>query len=58
MVVMVGLPESHNAGRLVGYCISQASPASVTTLVSFFTTNVAGYTKKTTVAAISFIAYW
>jgi len=57
MVLIVALPLSNNGGRLAGYYLTQASPTPFVALLSLISTNVAGYTKKTTVAAIYLIAY-
>ena len=57
MLLIVALPLSNNKGRLAGYYLTQASPAPFVALISLISTNVAGYTKKTTVAAIYFISY-
>ncbi|KAI1840613.1 hypothetical protein JX266_013165 [Neoarthrinium moseri] len=57
MLLITCLPESHNAGRLVGYYLTQASPTPFVALLSLISTNVAGWTKKTTVAAMYLIGY-
>ncbi|KAI4113407.1 MAG: hypothetical protein LQ338_008181 [Usnochroma carphineum] len=57
MVLIVALPLSNNVGRLIGYYLTQASPTMFVALLSLIATNVAGYTKKTTVAAIYLISY-
>lgn len=57
MILIVALPLSNNIGRLIGYYLTQASPTPFVALLSLIATNVAGYTKKTTVAAIYLIAY-
>lgn len=57
MVLIVALPESNNIGRLIGYYMTQASPTSFVALLSMIGSNVAGYTKKTTVAALYLIGY-
>ncbi|KAF2147307.1 uncharacterized protein K452DRAFT_5121 [Aplosporella prunicola CBS 121167] len=57
MALVVGLPESMNVGRLVGYYLTQTSPTPFVALLSLISTNVAGYTKKTTVAALFLIGY-
>lgn len=57
MALIVGLDENHNTGRLVGYYLTQASPTPFVALLSLISTNVAGYTKKTTVAAMYLISY-
>ena len=57
MLLIVALPLSNNVGRLIGYYLTQASPTPFVCLLSLIASNVAGYTKKTTVAAIYLIAY-
>lgn len=57
MVLIVALSLSNNHGRLAGFYLTQAGPAPFVALISLISTNVAGYTKKTTVAAIYFISY-
>lgn len=57
MLLIVTLPLSNNGGRLAGYYMTQASPTPFVALLSLIATNVAGYTKKTTVAAIYLISY-
>ncbi|KAL8998160.1 MAG: hypothetical protein Q9169_002714 [Polycauliona sp. 2 TL-2023] len=57
MVLIVALPLSNSGGRLAGYYLTQASPTPFVTLLALVATNVAGWTKKTTVAAIYLISY-
>ena len=57
MLLIVALPLSNSGGRLAGYYLTQASPTPFVALLSLIATNVAGYTKKTTVAALYLIAY-
>lgn len=57
MLLIVCLPLSNNIGRLFGYYLTQASPTGFVALLSLLSSNVAGYTKKTTVAALYLIAY-
>ncbi|KAB8079008.1 major facilitator superfamily domain-containing protein [Aspergillus leporis] len=57
MVLIVALPLSNNVGRLIGYYMTQASPTPFVALLSMVSSNVAGYTKKTTVAALYLIGY-
>lgn len=57
MVLIVALPLSNNSGRLAGYYLTQASPTPFVALLSLIASNVAGYTKKTTVAAMFLIGY-
>lgn len=57
MLLMVALPLSNDTGRLAGYYLTQASPTPFVALLSLISSNVAGYTKKTTVAAMYLIGY-
>ena len=57
MILIVALPLSNKHGRLAGYYLTQASPTPFVALLSLISTNVAGYTKKTTVAALYLIGY-
>ena len=56
-ILIVALPLSNSKGRLAGYYFTQASATPFVALLSLISTNVAGYTKKTTVAAMYLIAY-
>lgn len=57
MILIVALPEANNTGRLIGYYMTQASPTAFVALLAMISSNVAGYTKKTTVAALYLIGY-
>lgn len=57
VILIVALPPDQKSGRLIGYYLTQASPTPFVALLSLISTNVAGYTKKTTVAALYLIAY-
>lgn len=57
MVLIVALPLSLSSGRLAGYYLTQASATGFVALLSLIASNVAGYTKKTTVAALYLMAY-
>jgi ACS family allantoate permease-like MFS transporter len=57
MLLIVCLPLSMPSGRLAGYYLTQASPTPFVALLSLLASNVAGYTKKTTVAALYLIGY-
>ncbi|KAL1633450.1 Allantoate permease [Neofusicoccum ribis] len=57
MALIIGLPESMNVGRLIGYYLTQSTATPFVALLSLISTNVAGYTKKTTVAAMYLIGY-
>lgn len=57
MLLIVCLPLTNNSGRLAGYYFTQASATPFVCLLSLIASNVAGYTKKTTVAAVYLIGY-
>lgn len=57
MLLIVCLPLSNSNGRLAGYYLTQSSPTGFVCLLSLLSSNVAGYTKKTTVAAMYLIGY-
>ncbi|KAK5138019.1 hypothetical protein LTR08_005816 [Meristemomyces frigidus] len=57
MALIVGLPLGNNSGRLAGYYLTQASPMPFVAFLSLISSNFAGYTKKTTVAALYLIGY-
>jgi ACS family allantoate permease-like MFS transporter len=57
MLLIVCLPLSNSYGRLAGYYLTQASPTPFVALLSLLASNVAGYTKKTTVAAFYLVGY-
>ena len=57
VILIVALPLSNNGGRLAGYYLTQASPTPFVAILSLIATNVAGYTKKTTIAALYLIGY-
>jgi ACS family allantoate permease-like MFS transporter len=57
MLLIICLDHSHDVGRLIGYYCTQASPTPFVALLSLVSTNIAGWTKKTTVAAMYLIGY-
>ncbi|KAG7004472.1 protein disulfide-isomerase [Physcia stellaris] len=57
MILIIALPLSAPSGRLAGYYLTQAAPTGFVALLSLISSNVAGYTKKTTVAALYLMAY-
>ena len=57
MILIVALPLENNGGRLAGYYLTQAAATPFVALLSLIATNVAGYTKKTTVAALYLVGY-
>ena len=56
-ILIVALPLSNRSGRLVGYYLTNAFVVGDIAIVSLISSNIAGYTKKTTIAALFFIAY-
>ncbi|WPH00622.1 Major Facilitator Superfamily [Acrodontium crateriforme] len=57
MILIVALPLTNSKGRLGGYYMTQASPTAFVAILSLISSNIAGYTKKTTVAAMYLIGY-
>jgi len=57
MLLIVCLPTSNPGGRLAGYYLTGTAATGFVALLSLISSNVAGYTKKTTVAAIYLISY-
>ena len=57
MLLITCLNNDHKIGRLIGYYFTQASPTAFVCILSLISTNVAGWTKKTTVAALYLIGY-
>ncbi|KAK1772054.1 major facilitator superfamily transporter [Phialemonium atrogriseum] len=57
VILIVAVPLDMPAGRLVGYYLTQAGPTPFVALLSLISTNIAGWTKKTTVAAMYLVAY-
>ncbi|KAF2102184.1 membrane transporter [Rhizodiscina lignyota] len=57
MILIIAVPAEHPGGRLAGYYMTQSSPTGFVCLLSLISTNVAGYTKKTTIAAMYLIGY-
>lgn len=55
--MVYGVPESNKWGRMAGLWLMPAYAAGFPLSLSLIASNVAGYTKKTTVSAILFIAY-
>jgi hypothetical protein len=54
---MFGLDRSRKVPRLAGYCLTVAYVANLPLSVSLVTSNIAGFTKKSTTMAMIFIAY-
>lgn len=57
MLLITCLDNNHSIGRLIGYYLTQASPTPFVAILSLISTNIAGWTKKTTVAAMFLIGY-
>jgi len=59
MVLIIALPltTGGNIGRLIGYYLTQCIPSCGATVLSLISSNIAGTTKKTTVAAMYLISY-
>ncbi|KAF3762228.1 putative MFS allantoate transporter [Cryphonectria parasitica EP155] len=57
MLLIACLDDNHSVGKLIGYYLTQASATPFVALLSLISTNVAGWTKKTTVAAMYLIGY-
>lgn len=56
-VLIVALPLDMKLGRLIGFYLTLAVPCPFVALLSLISSNIAGYTKKTTVAACYLVAY-
>ena len=56
-MLTIALPQSMKQGRLAGYYLTQASATSFVVVLSLISSNVAGYTKKTTISAMYLIGY-
>ncbi|EPE03449.1 mfs allantoate [Ophiostoma piceae UAMH 11346] len=57
LITVLDNSSSHRVGRLIGYYMMQASAAPFVAMLSLIATNIAGWTKKTTVAALYLIFY-
>lgn len=57
LVTVLNNSPGQRIGRLIGYYLTQASPTPFVALLSLISTNIAGWTKKTSVAAMYLIAY-
>lgn len=56
-ILIVALPLSAPLGRLIGFYLTLSVACPFVVLLSLISSNIAGYTKKTTVAALYLIAY-
>jgi len=57
LALMYALEPSNRAGRLTGYCLAMGYAANMPLGLSLIPSNVAGYTKRSTVNACTFGAY-
>jgi len=57
MILIVALPQSNRRGRLAGFYLTQSYATAFVVLLSLISSNVAGYTKKTTVSALYLMGY-
>ena len=57
MALIWKLDDDNKAGRLTGLCLGAVFAANIPLSLSVITSNVAGFTKKSTVSALMFIAY-
>lgn len=57
VLLIMLLPPSNSVGRLIGYFLAYTSSMPWVSLLSIISSNVAGYTKKTTVAALYLMFY-
>ncbi|CAK7206252.1 hypothetical protein SEUCBS139899_009039 [Sporothrix eucalyptigena] len=55
--MMFAVAPVHKATRLAGFCLTVAYVANLPLSLALVTSNVAGYTKKTVVLAMVFVAY-
>lgn len=56
-ILLVALPKRMKAGRLVGYYLTMTLPVLFACMLSMISSNVAGYTKKTFIAAVYLMTY-
>ncbi|OJJ45187.1 hypothetical protein ASPZODRAFT_69492 [Penicilliopsis zonata CBS 506.65] len=56
-ILLVALSDGARAGKLVGFYLTLAAPSGFVIMLSLISSNIAGYTKKTTVAAMYLISY-
>lgn len=57
VILLIALPDAARTGKLVGYYLTLAGTTPFVALLSLISSNIAGYTKKTTVAAMFLIFY-
>ncbi|OCL10061.1 permease of the major facilitator superfamily [Glonium stellatum] len=57
VMIMIAVPNNHRKGRLAGAYFTGTAATGLVAILSLIASNVAGYTKKTTVAALFLIGY-
>lgn len=57
MVLIWKLESDDRAGRMAGLCLGAVFAANIPLSLSLISSNVAGFTKKSTVSALMFVAY-
>ncbi|KAJ5559192.1 hypothetical protein N7535_008944 [Penicillium sp. DV-2018c] len=57
MILIWKLDEDNRAGRMAGLCLGGVFAANIPLSLSLISSNVAGFTKKSTVSALMFAAY-
>ncbi|KAH8665250.1 major facilitator superfamily domain-containing protein [Tricladium varicosporioides] len=55
--MMFLIPEQHRVARVAGACLASAFSANLPLVTSMVTSNITGFTKKSTVMSMVFIAY-
>lgn len=57
MILIWKLDDGNRAGKLIGLCLGAVFAANIPLSLSLISSNVAGFTKKSTVSALMFVAY-
>ncbi|KAJ6164633.1 hypothetical protein N7470_003305 [Penicillium chermesinum] len=57
MILIWKLDDDNRAGKMAGLCLGSVFAANIPLSLSLISSNVAGFTKKSTVSALMFIAY-
>lgn len=57
MILIWKLDDENRAGKMTGLCLGAVFAANIPLSLSIISSNVAGFTKKSTVSALMFVAY-
>lgn len=57
LILIWKLDDENRAGKMAGLCLQTAFVANIPLSLSIISSNVAGFTKKSTVSALMFVAY-